>query len=256
MTVRITDSKISEAALCATFLAAVVKRRGWTAYPETAGFDILLVRDDGAQIGIQAKLRLNAKVVCQIMPDGYSYGVTGPDYRAVLVPRDKAGELGEVCSALGITVIRQDMRREGWDAGRFYPALPLVGNDWNDERAWHQWMPLNRSKLPDYVQDVAAGTPCPITLTAWKIKAIKLAIIMEERPITRADFKALMLDPKRWLDLWSGWLARHEEGGFVPGKGMPDFKREHPINYEQIRADRAKWMPAPVVAAKQREMAL
>ena len=52
-----------ESDLCAAFLASLPE--GWTAYPETAGFDILLGREvDGFQIGIQAKLRLNAKVIC------------------------------------------------------------------------------------------------------------------------------------------------------------------------------------------------
>ncbi|TIU81425.1 MAG: hypothetical protein E5W01_20510, partial [Mesorhizobium sp.] len=61
----------SEAALCAAFIARLPK--DWTAYPETAGFDILLVRGaDGAQIGVEAKMTLNAKVLMQAVEGLYS----------------------------------------------------------------------------------------------------------------------------------------------------------------------------------------
>src|SRR3990172_5352454 len=79
--------KLTEADLCAAFIASATKGKVWTAYPETAGFDILLSRvADNTQIGIQAKLRLNAKGLCQILPHDYTFGISGPDYRAVLVP--------------------------------------------------------------------------------------------------------------------------------------------------------------------------
>lgn len=66
-----------ESDLCAAFIAAVsrpaeryeIERDRWVVYPETADFDILLRREaDGAQIGIEAKLRLNAYVVSQARP--------------------------------------------------------------------------------------------------------------------------------------------------------------------------------------------
>ena len=70
-----TAKPFSEAALCAAFIAAATvtpKRTDhaqWVAYPETGGFDILLVRQtDGVQIGIEAKLALNPLVVSQVLP--------------------------------------------------------------------------------------------------------------------------------------------------------------------------------------------
>jgi hypothetical protein len=46
-------AKTSEADLCAGFIAAATKGGSWTAYAETAGYDILMVRaSDGVQIGI------------------------------------------------------------------------------------------------------------------------------------------------------------------------------------------------------------
>ncbi|MBA4913889.1 hypothetical protein H2N59_12065 [Pseudomonas aeruginosa] len=47
----------SEAELCAAFIDEFNRVPGWTCYPETAGFDILVVHEDGRQIGVEAKLQ-------------------------------------------------------------------------------------------------------------------------------------------------------------------------------------------------------
>lgn len=232
------DKFASEAELCSAFMVAATAQGAWIAYPETAGFDILMVRKaDGAQIGIEAKLRLNGKVLAQALPKHASWnaGSCGPDYRAVLVPRGGVSDLGPVCAALGITAIRFDRaRREYW------PLLPK-----DDSSEWFDQAVLTRCSVPGYVPDVAAGTPCPLKLTDWKIKAIKLAIILEERPITRADFKALHLNPSRWVEPHYGWLERAgEPGSYTRGPNTPDFRAQHPRNYAEIEADKAKWMPA------------
>ncbi len=88
MKTKAAPSFIKESDLCAAFTQAVARDLDWTAFNETAGFDILLVRKDGIQIGIEAKLKLNAKVVTQALPRwlGVEYGAIGPHYRAVLVP--------------------------------------------------------------------------------------------------------------------------------------------------------------------------
>jgi hypothetical protein len=86
----------TEVALCSAFIACVDKRV-WCPYPETAGWDILLVRrSDGFQIGIQAKLRLGLDVINQAIESRGSWHSTapGPDCRAVLVPSDLAGKFG------------------------------------------------------------------------------------------------------------------------------------------------------------------
>jgi hypothetical protein len=240
--------KITEADLCAAFIAAVVKEQAWTAYPETAGFDILLVRNaDGAQLGLEAKLKLNAKVISQALPSylQYSYGMDGPDYRGVLIPRDTSADLAPLCRALGIGVIAARVQPDPAyvRTQAFWPPLPVRDKDHYGDQHWHEWGPVRRCKLPDYVPDVGAGNPSPLKLTEWKIRAIKLAVILEERPVTRADFKALSLNPQRWLDPWTKWLVKTDDG-YIPGPGMPKLKFEHPTNYEQIKADKAKWMPA------------
>nr|WP_139181169.1 hypothetical protein [Pseudomonas aeruginosa] len=58
----------SEAELCAAFIDEFNRVPGWTCYPETAGFDILVVHAEGRQIGVEAKLQLNAKVAAQRDP--------------------------------------------------------------------------------------------------------------------------------------------------------------------------------------------
>src|SRR4028119_817912 len=95
-----------KADLCAAFMAVLPE--GWVAYPETGGFDLLLVRAaDGLQIGVEAKLRLNAKVIRQACEPSRPDQLTGPnpDCRAVLVPQGAAGaDLIELCRLLGLTV--------------------------------------------------------------------------------------------------------------------------------------------------------
>lgn len=238
----------SEAALCARFIEGVTRdgRNGveWIVYQETGGFDILLSRkSDGAQVGIEAKLALNVDVVTQALPRWrWDCGVTGPDYRAVLVPQNATGGLEDICLHLGITILRCCKMERAVMQPVYYPKLPgsyelVAGSEWMD------WCPVERIKLPDYIPDVSAGHKAPVKLTDWKIKAIKIAIILETRPVTRADFKAIKIDPSRWTNAYNGWLNKDGKGGYVRSHLMPDFKAQHPVNYEQIRADAAKWMP-------------
>lgn len=229
----------SEAALCAAFIAAIGP--DWTAYAETEGWDILLVRKaDGFQIGIEAKLSLNATVLLQALEDyTWEYSKFGPDCRAVLVPwSDVTGGLTEIAARLALTVIRASIDPYSTKA-TFDPRLPTERDRWS-QRDWHELCPQARHPLPEYVPDVAAGTSAPIQLTAWKIAAMKLAILLETRGyLTRTDFKVLHVDPRRWMD--NRWLVAGPQG-LVAGDRFPQFKTEHPRVYGEIAADAAKWM--------------
>lgn len=240
----------SEAMLCLTFIRHLPK--GWTSYPETAGFDILLSRDeDGVQIGIEAKLTLNAKVISQIREGYWDVDKPNPDFRAVLIPYGAQGSLGAICRMLGITVIEQ-MDKATFEASRYWrkdsfrPQLPKVGDIyWGSQEEWYDWAPARRVELPDYVPDVGAGHSAPVKLTAWKIKALKIAALVEDQGyVTRADFKAIQIDHRRWLEPWVKWLQHGDERGkYVAGPRLGDFRAQHPRNYEEIKADIEKWRP-------------
>jgi hypothetical protein len=249
-----------EADLCARFLSAIGE--DWISYPETANWDILLVRKaDGFQIGIQAKLRLNIDVINQALED---YNVwdkdrMGPDCRAVLVPDDASTGFGVICAYIGLTVIRvysvdRDRRYGVWRSRHevFRPSLPTIGGPEWDLREWYEWAPMHRHRLPEYVPDVAAGKPSPVQLTDWKIRAIKIAVIMEKRGyLTRADFKHVGMDHRRWLPSGNQWLLL-DGGVYRASKNWPNFKRQHPRVYEEIAADYENWKPAdPVMPSPQ-----
>lgn len=254
----------SEAELCSTFISQLPK--GWTAYPETAGFDIVVVRDaDGVQIGVEAKLSLNAKVLLQAI-EGFGYWSQGrgPDFRAALVPYGRAGaEMSALARHLQITVIEmkskeayQALRNTGYGNFRFVdrhvkkfdPELPdLRQNSWQE--VWLDQMPLERLDLPAYVPDVAAGASGPSQLSEWKIKAIKIAVILEKRGfVTISDFIALRIHRQRWLQ--NRWLdlrvvdGKVARGHYIRGRYLMDLRAAHPVNFGQIEADYEKWKPA------------
>lgn len=230
---------------------AWVRAQGWQVYAETAGWDILLVRpSDGFQIGVEAKLSLNAKVLCQVLEkDSGMFRKTGPDAWGVLVPASKAmNGLEVIARRLGIVVITAEPTRpyvyRKWDGPTFDPPLPVPGQTYH-EGNWPELCPDRRCQLPGYVPDVTGGHSAPLKLTEWKIRAIKAVIMLEiQGSITRDDLRFLGLDPRCWTD---GWLqpSGDGDGRWLRGNCLPDFKAEHPVNYEEIKADARKWMPAP-----------
>lgn len=236
--------------MCEAFIEWA-KAEGWEAYPETSGFDIVLVRpEDGCQIGVEAKQALNAKVLAQASSGARGrYSMDGPDHRAVLVPEGGNADLAELADLLGITVIRA-RDPKGWGTTKDYlfdPQLPRIdgGMDWElyQNRLWWDWCPPVRLKLPDYVPDCAAGTSSPLSLTHWKIRAIRVSILLERRGyVTPADFKALGISMPRWTQ--GGWLQKSEKRGRWIKGAMPDFKAQHPRNYDEIADDFENWKPA------------
>lgn len=251
----------SEAAMCVAFIAALPE--GWTAYPETAGFDIVLVRDvDGVQIGVEAKKSLNAKVLVQVMESDCIFGQgVGPDFRAALVPAGAAGyDMKAIAQRLGITVIEvksaEDVESEATIDQRLYgirnyrrevapfkPELPDLKNQYRGERTWIDFCPPKRCALPDYVPDVTAGSAAPVQLSDWKIKAIKICILLERRgTVSMTDFKHIKIDRTRWLGM--GWLGLGESRGvYVVGAHPLDLRKQHPVNFAQIEADFDRWKP-------------
>ena len=232
-----------ETELCKKFIESI--KDAWACYPETCGFDILLSRkEDGFQIGIEAKLTLNAKVIAQVAERvGHYYtDYPAPDCRAILVPERSGITLAGVCELLGITVIRmyEPNGRYYCSVEPFRPVLP-DGHYWNDGH-WYEFCPSKRLSLPDYIPDVEAGASAPVSLTPWKVKAIKIAITLEKRGfITRKDFKYFQISMSRWITPGCGWLIKNGEGGWTAGPYLPDFEKQHPVNYGQIKKDYEEW---------------
>lgn len=235
----------TEADLVKCFIEALERDRlqsGWTAYHETAGFDILLVHEGGTQIGIEAKLRMIPKVVSQALPK-YEWSDEGPDFRAVLVPFKGIGDgWGDICSALGIRMIACGRRPHGLSLRpEFSPDLPNPDKEsWYSDRYWTFWNPIRRCKLPEYVPDVVGGKPAPLTLTPWKVKAIKLMIVLDRRGfVTRRDMRGLDISPSYWCA--NRILEKGGNGKWLKTKWTPDFREQHPENYAQIEADIDEW---------------
>jgi len=144
---------LKEAELCLAFAETVPST--WTVYNETAGFDMVLVHESGFQIGIEAKLRLNAKVVRQAVDIFYAHGTNaGPDARAVLVPQNKGfdSDIARLCKLLSLTIITVEPTSE-WSRKR--------------DGEWFDLCPVAQAKLPEYVPDVPAGHPSPVVLGRW-----------------------------------------------------------------------------------------
>jgi hypothetical protein len=242
----------TEADLVAAFCSCIAPERfrfpdrapKWVAYHETAGWDLLLAHPDGQQIGIEAKLTLNPKVLSQALPGRWA-DEAGPDFRAVLVPEDGLQlYVSELARHLGIVVIAVRGRPRAYHSapvGSAFDFSPDLPDQWN-ARDWPNWCPAQRCKLPDYVPDVLGGKAAPVQLSEWKIKAIKLLIILERTgSVTRADMKVLGLSPTRWTDHWSGFLSPGPDGGYIRNGRTPDLLTQHPENWRQIEADIARW---------------
>lgn len=221
----------TETELCADFAGWAVKA-GWTPYPETAEWDLLLVHADGTQIGVQAKLTFNMKLLLQAVPSTWASD-EGPDFRAVLIPAED-GAANILCGALGLGVFAPN--RHSHNAS-FSPDV--LGNfNPHHWQGWHFWNPLKRCRLPEYVPDVAAGASGPVQLTRWKVAALRIAAVLElDGAVTRADFKRYGIDHRRWTDP-GGWLtAAGEPGKWKWKDDKPAFGPDHPVVYPQVLAE-------------------
>lgn len=258
----------TETALCECFIRTLSTIDGWTVYPETGGFDILAVYKTGHQLGIEAKLHLNAKIADQIVPDDYyaRYGAKGPDFRAVIVPAvTEASEgIAKLLHVLGVMVWMPgqelqppDYRKNIWSfeqalrarqsfGAAIYDAEESRREDERDERfgwckreyilselRWHDWNPAKRCELPECVPQVPAGVPAPLRLTPWKIGALKvLADIEIDGFVTAKSVRAHGIDPRRFCAS-DGWLQSLGGGKWVRGS-IPAFDQQHPEAYAEI----------------------
>lgn len=216
-----------EADLCADFKAAV-EHCGWTVYPETAGWDLLLVGPEGVQVGVEAKLRGNVDVLAQAVgligwPDPHH---KGPDYHAVLVP--KASERFCVI-ARHLHILVFTPRK----IGDVYFQLQLNSlTNIHDPLCWSHHRPCWTPPVPI---DVPAGVPSPSSISPWKVAAVRLCLRLDQRGfVTSHDFTELKLNfspmwRRDWLRSWGRIKVPNGKGGTVtlmryvrrPGAKLP-----------------------------------
>lgn len=236
-----------EADLCREFVAVIARDHPeWTVYPETAGFDMVLVHASGVQIAVEAKLTLNAKVLCQAMPRFHEIA-DGPDFRAVLVGRVQ-GDLVPLAKHLHVTTLTLATRGRNFSLSRKLPEIKAAKYhpkqyQWLDREDWYDLAPTERLKLPEYVPQNEAGHPAPMVLSDWKIKAMKVCQwVIRNKTITRAHFKALKIDPSRWMNGY--WLEKAEgRGHWRAARAFPaaSYQSQHPEVWAQIEADYPNW---------------
>nr|WP_288354858.1 hypothetical protein [uncultured Pseudomonas sp.] len=233
----------SERELCAAFIDEFNQQAGWVCYPETGGFDVLVVHEDGWQIGVEAKVKLNAKVADQILPDpwAYRYGSPGPDYRMVIVGSiTEANQgIGRMLEALGVSVLAPRLSIR-WRRGQTEDSWTFNLDEWTGNYLYRvapfDWNPAERCEVPCVVPDVPAGVPAPLRLTPWKERALKVLFTLRRQGfITAKQIAEHGISTSVWISGGRPWLVRGEvRGQWLPGPHLPTFDLQHPEAYAKI----------------------
>jgi len=202
---------VSEGELCDRF-SIIARANGWQVFPEVGGWDLLLVGNK-IQIGIEAKMRCNIRVLVQAMRRSLSYRY--PDYRAVLVPK-ASSDLVYICKHLRILVFDLNTRVirliSHYDLKSKYPLV-----------------------LPAVPLQSGGGRPAPRSLTTWRQNALRLCYLLRAQGyVTGKDFNALGLNRQNWIRRWvdrSGRVGRHARYVARPGAELPDsgYERERDL---------------------------
>lgn len=237
-----------ESELCDLLMREFNAVDGWVCYPEACGFDVLVVNRDGRQIGVQAKLSLNAKVADQILP-GHGddlYGRPGPDHRLVVVAKitNASAGIAKMLNRLGVKVLAP---RESWQRTGYEHTLDIDFHLLKHERAAHgtvekmfDWFPAERCKPPAIVTQLPAGVPSPVMLTPWKECALRVVALMRlQGYVTVRQIAKLGIGTSAWTQPAStekpAWLAMgNRRGEWVETEHMPAFDKQHPELYEVV----------------------
>lgn len=245
----------TEAELCRIFIEEANALPGWVCHPETGGFDILMAHESGRQIGIEAKLQLNAKVAEQIVPSEgmLGYEVGSPDHRMVIVRHitDANAGIAKLLGYLGIAVIGLRDRGDYYSGGsrlyfdldgRFRCEALATGVDsnfrWGEEKVLFDWNPATRVMLPDVPSGVVAGAPSPVQMTPWKMAAVRvLARLRAQGCITAKEIKEEGCSPSIWIQ---SYLERGPvRGQWVEGPNTRRVDLQHPELYA-VALEKAK----------------
>lgn len=232
-----TDFK-SEHELC-SFFTEGARAQGWLVYPETAGFDLLLVATDkvggprvkeGDQVGIEAKMRGNVTVLRQALPG--NRGGTAPHFFAVLVPT-ATWDFRQVAQRLGIAVL-ETWRKDVYGSGRrIMPKLALRLS------TYYRYEGCDPCWTPGVQIDVSAGVSSPKSITPWKIAAVKLCLRAKRYgTITSEDFREAGISSAVFKK--NGWVRAVGKVGRLLTYAIQDDAAPPHILYPEIAAAIAK----------------
>lgn len=231
-----------------TALAHAAKSAGWLAYPETSGFDLLLVATDkvqaagiraGDQLGVEGKRAGNLRLLVQAMPKTRSD--SGPNFHVALVPR-ATSDFKDLAKELGILVIEACVRKwnnaytREWVKSDFTGALsffPPLYRQYYEKPLWS----------PEVEVWTPPGVKSPKSVSPWKVKAVKLCLLAEQKGfLTSADFRdakvSMTLWRKRWIeatDKRAGRFTKYRLRTDYPHDPPPHLK--YPEIAEALRAD-------------------
>ncbi len=208
-----------ESSLCLHFFHEALLR-GWRCIPEypRSRFDILLIAEEwvstegaspGTQIGVQAKMGLNASLMKQLeKPVRYEMRWNNPDYIVGLVPQVRPN------SSSKKKLASLDM----WGVGLFTAYDVFAGNEHEDTKysvnlnnmlkagTRHRFAGRVPPPPPDYPFTLP-GSVGGQHWSPWKEKAINIVVKLTHRGglFTLQDIKDGGIDPKRWIQ--KGWIT-------------------------------------------------
>jgi len=222
----------SEAALCAAFISDI-KDLGFTVYPETGSWDMILERR-GFMIGVQAKLRLDYHALRQaVSSDGVDLKIVLFDLLPERKPAAKARWLedwiviAKECKILGVKTVDIEHTR---DDVPNHPAWQFAGREgnwyWNRNKSkWEMvkylykgnptWLskylhyPVKRAWLPPYPSNAIAGAAAPRSISPFQIAAVKLEQLCNE---------------KGWVSIYDAReITKKEKGSWNPRSLLRGF---------------------------------
>jgi hypothetical protein len=180
----------------------------------------MLLARGKTQIGVQAKLQANIKVLLQALP-GLPKSVDrkqtgrGPTYRVVLcggftgrtadAQNTHQNEFTALAKQLRLLVavppvhhLDTWMKRLSGEPLNLMTRYAPIWQEWNSDGTgarpdwriawrWYRWSPMRAEKTPAVVPDVPAGVPSPEQVTPWSIAAVLLERRCESRRIITTE---------------------------------------------------------------------
>lgn len=217
------DDFATEADLCAAAIK-VAQRAECRVFAELLGWDFVLEELAGVRVGVEAKLRPTnhafAQTIARMRLD------PRPDHAAILLP----GYAGHSQSIDDFESLARELGISLWyvHANGTWSRLPRPWARWHrdrfaDARTFARLEPP-AEELQTRLEE--AGRPSPRVFTEWRRRALAVALRLERGPVTSADFAALKINPRLWID--RGWIVPIGKDGrrtlYAAGDPLPaDF---------------------------------